>query len=51
MVIAKNLAGDDEAAVMAALGWTHFFMGFGALIGGPLVGKHVDVFLELIGNI
>ena len=38
IVIAKNLATSEEY-VMAAVGWTHFFMGFGAVFGGPLVGK------------
>ncbi len=40
--IAKDLASSaehGEGSVMAAVGWTHFFMGFGALLGGPLVGK------------
>ena len=39
VVIAKNLA-EEEKYIMPAVGWTHFSMGFGALIGGPLVGKN-----------
>ncbi|XP_072030285.1 monocarboxylate transporter 13-like [Amphiura filiformis] len=41
VVIAKNLA-EEEKYVMAAVGWTHFSMGFGALVGGPLVGMTYD---------
>ncbi|XP_072030284.1 monocarboxylate transporter 13-like [Amphiura filiformis] len=44
--IAKNLASSTEhgdGSVMAAVGWTHFFMGFGALLGGPLVGASFDM--------
>ena len=45
--IAKNLAdsGHGEGSVMAAVGWTHFFMGFGALFGGPLVGKFFNTII------
>ncbi|XP_072031788.1 monocarboxylate transporter 13-like [Amphiura filiformis] len=42
IVIAKNLA-EEEKYIMAAVGWTHFFMGFGAVIGGPLVGATFDI--------
>ena len=32
--------------LVSAIGWTHFFLGFGKTIGGPLTGMTIDIHLN-----